>query len=1099
MKLKFNGFLVLLLVLVAQITFAQERAVSGIVSDNTGMPLPGVSVLVKGTKSGTQTDFDGKYSIKASSSQVLIFSYVGMKTQEVKASSATVNVKMASDAEQLSEVVVTTALGIKRDKKSLGYATQEVKAEDLTAGAGSGNFLNELSGKVAGVNIKRNNNFGGSTSAISRGVKALGQTNEMLIVIDGMPINNANTNSNTGSQTSGRGTTYDYGNNGMDVNPDDIESVNVLKGAAASALYGYLAGNGVIMITTKKGKSKKGMGITITSEVVGGSIDKSTFPTYQNKYGAGYGPFYEDTSALFLSRDINGDGIDDLVVPTSEDASFGAAFDPNKLVYNWNAFTPYSDSYGKATPWTAAKNGPIAFFQSPLSLSNSISFEDGNDKTNVVLNYNNTKQNGIMPNSELNKNSFSLKLNHQFTDKLSLSSFVNYSQEATTGRNSTGYNDNITGMFRQWFQTNVDLKELKQVYDRSGGQNVTWNWSDPDNLTAIYWDNPYFTRFQNYQNDSRNRFTGYAKLDYKINDWLTATGKVSNDSFAELREERRAVGSVAAEFGINRNDEGSGYQRYNKNFSEQNYDFTLNFKHNFSEAFSFNGLVGGSMVRRYTSSILASTEGGLIVPGIYSLTNSVSSVPFPLEGAAKEGVNSYYASVSFGFKDMLFLDGTSRRDAFSNLPKDNNALFSNSVSASFVFTKLVNQDWLTFGKLRGGYSESPLGSPGQSLVDTYTKFDPFNGNQLYSVNSIKNNPNLIPIKTVAQEIGLEMQFLDRRLGFDVAVYKNENSGEAIAVPFSTTTGYSSKYVNAADIENKGIEVQFNVTPVRTKDFAWDIFVNWSTNKSMVVGLAPGIENLQLNSFQGGVSLNAVVGQPLGIIKGTDFTYYNPSFVASYPGEVNKVGPKVTAGGRYVINSSTNNVIGDINPDWIGGIRNKFTYKNISFGFLIDMKKGGDIWSLDQSYGQATGLYAESAGINDLGNPMRSTLANGGGIILPGVLADGTPNSIRTPAPNEYGNFQGYRRQPNKAFIYDAGFIKLREVNITYSLPSDVVSRMKLTEMKFSVVGSNLWIIDKSLPYADPESGLGSSLASSGYSTGSLPTTRNIGFNVTFKF
>ena len=1096
MKLKFNGFLVLLVVLVAQITFAQERVVSGVVSDNAGLPLPGVSVLVKGAKTGTQTDFDGKYSIKATQSQVLVFSYVGMNSQEAKASSTKVNIKLEANAQLLNEVVVTTALGIKREKKSLGYATQELKAADITAGASSGNFLNELSGKVAGVNIKRNNNFGGSTSAISRGVKALGQTNEMLIVIDGMPINNSNTNSNTGSQTSGRGTTYDYGNNGMDVNPDDIESVNVLKGAAASALYGYLAGNGVIMITTKKGKSKKGMGITISSEIVGGSIDKSTFPTYQNKYGAGYGPYYEDPTGLFLYRDINGDGINDLVVPTSEDASFGAAFDPNKMVYNWNAFTPFSDSFGKKTPWTAAQNGPITFFKSPLTLSNSISIEDGNDKTSVVLNFNNMKQKGIMPNSELNKNSFSLKLNHQFTDKLSLSSFANYTQEATIGRNSTGYNDNITGMFRQWFQTNVDIKELQQVYEKSGGQNVTWNWSDPDALTPIYWDNPYFTRYQNYQNDSRNRFTGYAKLDYKINDWLTASAKVSNDSYAELREERRAVGSVPAQFGINRNDESSGYQRYNRNFSEENYDFTLNFKHNFTEDFSFNGLVGGSAVRRSTTAILASTEGGLIVPGIYSLTNSVSAVPFPLETAAKEGVNSYYASASFGYKDMLFLDATSRRDAFSNLPQGDNALFSNSVSSSFVFTKLVDKKWLSFGKLRGGYSESPLGTPGQSLVDTYTKYDPFNGNQLFSVNSTKNNPNLAPIKSVAQELGLEMQFLDRRVGFDVAVYKNENKGEAIAVPFSTATGYSSKYVNAADIQNKGIEVQFNLTPVRTKDFAWDIFVNWSTNKSMVVGLAPGIENLQLNSFQGGVSLNAVVGQPLGIIKGTDFTYYTANPVA---GVVNTDGPKITSGGRYVVNSSTNNIIGDINPDWIGGIRNKFTYKNISLGFLIDMKKGGDIWSLDQSYGQATGLYAESAGINELGNPIRNTVANGGGIILPGVLANGTPNTVRTPSPNQYGNMQGYRRMPNKEFIYDAGFIKLREVNITYNLPSDVVSRMKLTEMKFSIVGSNLWIIDKSLPYADPESGLGSSLASSGYSTGSLPTTRNIGCNVTIKF
>ncbi|RKS99924.1 SusC/RagA family TonB-linked outer membrane protein [Flavobacterium sp. 123] len=1086
MKLKFNGFLVLLVVLMAQLTFAQERAVSGTVSDNAGLPLPGVSVLVKGTKTGAQTDFDGKYSIKATSSQTLVFSYIGMKTQEVKASATSINVKLKDDSVELGEVVVTTALGIKREKKSLGYATQEVKAADLTAGAGSGNFLNELSGKVAGVNIKRNNNFGGSTSAISRGVKALGQTNEMLIVVDGMPINNANTNSNQGNQTAGRGTTYDYGNNGMDINPDDIESINVLKGAAASALYGYLAGNGVIMITTKKGKAKTGMGITVSSEVVTGGIDKSTFPKYQNKYGAGYGPYYEDPSGLFLYRDIDGDGNDDLVVPTSEDASFGAAFDPNKLVYNWNAFTPYSDSYGKATPWQAAKNGPITFFTSPLSISNSVSFEDGNEKTSVVFNYNNTKQNGIMPNSELKKNSFSLKLNHQFTDKLSLSTFANYSQQNTIGRNSTGYNDNIAGMFRQWFQTNVDIQELKQVYERSGGQNVTWNWSDPTDLRPIYWDNPYFTRYQNYQNDTRNRFTGYAKLDYILTDWLTATGKVSSDSYAEIREERRADGSVPAEFGINRNDEGSGYQRYNRNFSEQNYDFILTFKKNISEDFSFNGILGGSAKRSSVNSILASTEGGLIVPGIYSLTNSKSTVPFPLEGATKDGVNSYYASVSLGYKDMFFLDATSRRDAFSVLPKGNNSLFSNSVSGSFLFTKLVNKDWLSFGKLRAGYSESPLGTPSLSLVDTYTKYDPFNGQQLYSVNSIKNNPNLAPIKTVAQEIGLEMQFFNRRLGFDVSVYKNENSGEAVNVPFSTSTGYSSKYINAADIVNKGIEVQFNVTPIKTNDFAWDVFVNWSKNNSEVVALAPGIENLQLNSFQGGVSLNAVVGQPLGIIKGTDFTYLDEQKV-------------VAANGRYKLNTSTNNIIGDINADWIGGIRNKFTYKNFSFGFLIDMKKGGDIWSLDQSYGQATGLYAESAGINELGNPIRNTIANGGGIILPGVQADGTPNTVRTPSPNQYGNMQGYRRMPNKAFIYDAGFIKLREVNITYVLPTSVVSKMHLTEMKFSLVGSNLWIIDKSLPYADPESGLGSSLASSGYSTGSLPTTRNIGCNVTFKF
>ena len=1074
----------LLIALMTQITFAQERAVSGVVSDNAGLPLPGVSVLVKGTKIGTQTDFDGKFSIKAAPSQTLTFSYIGMKSQEAKASSTTINVKLNSGAIELEGAVVTS-LGIKREKKSLGYATQEIKAADLTAGAGSGNFINELSGKIAGVNIKRNNNFGGSSSVISRGIKSMTGNNEMLIVIDGMPINNSNINSSQGNQAAGSGGTYDYGNAAMDINTDDIETVNVLKGAAASALYGYLGGNGVIMITTKKGRTKKGMGITISSEIVTGSIDKSTFPTYQTKYGGGYGPYYEDPSGMFLYRDINGDGVNDLVVPTSEDASYGAAFDPNKMVYNWNAFTPYSDNFGKATPWQAAKNGPITFFNTPLSINNSVSLEDGNDKTNFVLNYNNSKQTGILPNSEMKKNSLSVKINHKFNDKLSVSTFASYLANSTIGRNSTGYNENIMSNFRQWWQTNVDVQELKQVYERSGGQNINWNYTDPDQLTQIYWDNPYFIRYNNYETDERNRFTGYSKLDYKINDWLTATGKVSTDTYSELREERRAVGSVAGQFGINRLDETSGYQKYNRTFSEQNYDFLLTIKKNISENFSFNGILGGTIVRTRVLSTLNSTQGGLIVPGIYSLSNSVASVPFPVEGESNAGINSYYASTSFGYKDFLFLDATARRDAFSQLPTGNNAIISKSISGSYVFTKTLNKSWLDFGKLRAGYSESPLGTPNLSLVDTYTKNDPFGTNQQYSVNSTKNNPDLKPVISSTQEIGLELQFLNRRVGIETSLYKNVNVGEAFKVPYSPATGYSARYVNAATVENKGIEIQFNATPIQTKDFSWDIFINWSKNRNMVTKLADGIENLQLNSFQGGVTLNATVGEPFGTIKGTDFTYLN--------------GQKVVSGGRYLVNTSTNNVIGNVNPDWIGGIRNKFTYKNLSLGFLIDMKKGGDIFSLDQSYGLATGLYDVTAGNNELGNPVRNTIANGGGVILPGVKADGTPNDVRTPSPNQYGNVSGYRRAPNAAFVYDASFVKLREVNITYKLPNTVVSKMKLNEMTVSLVGSNLWIISKNLPYADPESGLSSSALSSGYSIGSLPTTRNFGCNVTFKF
>ncbi|MDR7371946.1 SusC/RagA family TonB-linked outer membrane protein [Flavobacterium aquidurense] len=1102
MKLKLNGFLVLFLALVSQITFAQGRSVSGIVSDKAGMPLPGVSVLVKGTKAGTQTDFDGKFTIKASSTDVLLFSFVGMKSQEVSASSSSLHVKLLDDATQLADVVVTTALGIKREKKSLGYSTQEISGSDLSAGASSANFLNELSGKAAGVNIRKNTNFGGSTNVVSRGVKNLTGDNQMLIVIDGMPINNSNTNTNvsqgnSANQSTGARNTYDYGNAGMDINPDDIETLNILKGAAASALYGWQAGNGVIMITTKKGKSKKGMGVTVSSEFTIGTIDKSTFPEYQTKYGQGYGPTYDSAgnpkgiptgpTGAFFTIDKNGNQ----VATTVDDASYGVAFDPGLSVYQWDAYTPFSNNYGKKTTWQAAKNGPITFFQTAQTFNNSVSLEDGNEKTNFVLNLNNFKQNGILPNSELKKNNFSLKLNHKFTDKLSASVFANYSNQNTVGRNTTGYGgDNVASVFRQWWATNADIKEQKEVFERSEGQNISWNMGDPanGNTSPKYWDNPYFTRYKNYQSDERNRFIGYAQLDYKINNWLSASGKISTDSYAELREERKATGSLNATFGINRQTVPSGYQKYEGMFSEQNYQFTLNFKKNLSDDFSLNGLVGANALRTRRTSTLSSTEGGLIIPGIYALSNSVSPSPFAVEREDNSGVNSGYASVSLGFKDFLFLDGTFRHDAFSTLPTGNNSVNTFSTSASYVFTKHINQPWLSFGKVRASYAENPQGNIDlYSLQDVYTKFNPFGSAQLYSIPNIGNNSNLRPVKTASEEIGLEMQFLNRRLGFDVSAYKSLSSDQIFPVDYSTSTGLSQRYINSGSVENKGLEVQFNATPVKTKDFQWDVFVNWSKNKNTVVSLAPGIETITLGTFQGNVSIIAKVGQPYGDIIGRDYTY-TPD------------GQRITSNGSYVMTTTTTNVIGNVTPDWIGGLRNKFTYKQISLGFLIDMQKGGDIFSLDQYYGQDSGLYKSTAGNNELGKPVRNTIANGGGVILPGVdQTTGLPNTIRTPHPEVAGSIYGYTKNPQKAFVYDAGFIKLREVNITYSFPAQTVKKIGLNDLRLSLVGSNLWIIHKNLPDADPESGLSSGNLAAGYSSGSLPTTRNIGCNLTLKF
>ena len=1088
MKTKLHGFLTLFIALLVQISFAQERVVTGVVSDNSGIPIPGVNVLVKGTKSGTQTDFDGKFSIKATPTQTLVFNFVGMKSQEIAASSTTINVKMKDDAVELEGVVVT-ALGVKREKKSLGYATQEVKGSDLNAGGTGGNILNDLSGKVAGVQIRRNNNFGGSTDVVGRGIRNLTGGNQMLIVIDGVPVNNSNTNSN--SQRNGRGTSFDYGSTASDINPADIESVNVLKGPAASALYGYQAGNGVLMITTKKGKSgKKGIGVTVSSEVIAGSIDKSTFIKYQNKYGAGYGLYYGPTEdGYFNQEDIDGDGILDNLVPFYEDASFGAPFD-NSLVYQWDAFTPYSPNFGQKTEWKNAKNGPITFFETPLSLNNSISIEDANDKSSFLINFSNLKQTGLLPNSELKKNNFSAKFSHKYTEKLSASVFASYVTQNTIGRNSTGYNDNILSNFRQWWQTNVDIKSLEQVYNASGGQNVTWNIKSPTDLTPAYWDNPYFQRNKNFSSDSRDRFLGYINLDYKINNWLSALTRISNDSYSEIQEERRSQGSVAAEFGINRLDEGSGYQRFNRTYRENNYDLIFNAYKDYGD-FDVRALAGGTIKRVNSSSILSSTQGGLLLPGIYSLSNSVGTLPSPEEVDAQGGgVNSYYGQLTLGYKKLAYVEGTARRDAFAALPANNNVLTTKSISGSLIFSELVKQSWLNFGKIRVAYAESPLGSPTQSLIDTYTRVDAFGDiANLYSVNSIKNNPNLQPVKTDTKEIGLEMNMFNKRLFIDFSMYKSLTIDQIFSVPFSNATGINSRIVNAGSVQNKGFEVQVTGTPVRTNNFSWDITLNWSSNRNEVISLTEGIENLQLGSFQGGVTINAQVGQPYGVIKGSDFTYLDGQRV-------------VGANGRYVINSNSNNVIGNITPDWIGGIKNKFNYKNLSFSFLIDMQKGGDIFSLDRSYGLATGLYDETAALNDLGNPIRDPVTSGadsGGIILPGVHADGTPNTTRAPGPQYFGNSFGYRRQPNRAFVYDASYIKLREVAISYDLPKRWTDKLSIDGLKLSIVGTNLWIIDKNLPDADPESGLGSGNLSAGYSVGSLPTTRNIGANITFKF
>jgi TonB-linked SusC/RagA family outer membrane protein len=1087
---------------VAVAATAQERTISGTVTgQEDGLPLPGVSVKAVGSTTGTSTNSEGKFSITvpAGTNQIQ-FSSIGYALQTIPIGTSNVlNVVLVGDAKALSEVVVT-ALGITRNRNQVAYAAQTLDGTAVSENR-STNLSSSLSGKVSGLEIRQNNTLGGSTNVVIRGVKSMTQNNQALFVVDGVPV--SNNNMNTSDQQSGIGG-YDYGNPASDINPDDVENITVLKGAAASALYGSRGSNGVILITTKKGRS--GLNITVNTGISLGVIDKSTFPKYQKKYGGGYGPYYgtDESNYLVNNVDINGDGINDLVTPLTEDASYGQKFDPNLLVYQWDAFDPTSPNFGKATPWIAGANDPTSFFEKPISNNQSIVISNSYDKGSFKLGYNRDDQNGILPNSNITKNVVNFGSTYKIIDNLTVGADVNYSKVDGIGRYGTGYNGatayNPMSNFRQWWQTNVDVKELEAAYfrakDRSasnpafiGKENITWNPADYSVGSApIFWDNPYFSRYENFETDSRERVIGNVNANYKVTDWLSLTGRYSLDTYHQIQEERVAIGSLNVPL----------YSKYFQDYSESNVDFLANFNKKLTDDLNLSGLVGLNIRRQRTQSTYAITNGGLGINGIYSLSNSVNPIEAPIEIDAKREVQGVFAGATLAFKNTYTLDATIRRDASSTLPESNNSYYYPSVSAGFVFSELLKdkQSWLSYGKLRANYAQVGADAPIYITQNTYNIATPFDGRAQTSVSTTRGlieailaNPNLKPEQSRSKEVGVEASFFGSRLGLDATYYSTKTVDQILPVRVSTTTGYDAMYQNAGSVVNKGIELSLNGSPVRSRDFEWKVNVNWTRNRNEVTELfkdASGNEatNLSIASFQGGISVNASLGAPYGTIRGTDFVYLNGQKV-------------VGANGRYLQSATSNETIGNMNPKWTGGINNSFKYKDFNLSFLIDVRKGGSVFSLDQYYGLATGISEETAGINDLGNESRLPISEGGGIINEGVNEDGTPNTTRVTNA-EFGSY-GYRRLPSAAFVYDAGYIKLREVIIGYTLPKTFISKLgPVKGIDLSLVGRNLWIIHKNLPNADPEDGLSFGNVQ-GYQVGSYPSVRNYTFNLKVRF
>ncbi|MCK5368813.1 MAG: TonB-dependent receptor, partial [Cyclobacteriaceae bacterium] len=803
--------------------------------------------------------------------------------------------------------------------------------------------------------------------------------------------------------------------------------------------------------------------------------------SYQDQYGAGYGPYYGSTG-YFNEYDVNGDGIDDLVVPTAEDASYGARFEDysGTPIWQWDSFWPESENYGKPYEYKAGETTPVDFFETSHTITNSIALRGGSETNTFRFGYTNWITSGILPNSSIIRHNFSLNASNQLSERLKATVLLNFIKNNTTGRYGTGCFCNAISQFRKWWQVNVDVGQLKNLYEKSGGLNRTWNIKNPSlipdeaDLAPAYSDNPYWTRYKNYSTDGRTRTMGKISLTYNILDWLSLMGRITVDSYSELREERRAIGSVPEEFGISKMDEESGYLRRDLLSREYNLDLILTAKKNISKNVSLFGILGTNFRRNNFVWNEQSTSGGLVVPELYALSNSAGPLPVPVEVERRKEVYGYFTNLNIGYRNFLYLDLAGRLDISSALPTNNNTYPFGSVSLAWIFTQNLNVNWLSFGKARLSYAEVGNDIQANTTSDIFQQNSNFGDAVLFSAPSYKANSALKPERLASWETGLEMAVFNDRAMLDLTLYQTSATNQMIQIATSLATGYSFKYINGGEIENKGIELSLGGDILQSRHFVWSININWAKNKNLVKSLPGGTDNYNMKSYCGGVSNWTIAGQPYGVFKGTGFQYLNDNRV-------------IDARGYYI--AVLNQIIGDPNPEWNGGIINKFSYKHFSLGFLIDLSKGGDVFSYDIMMGQGNGLPDYTVGKNDLGNPVRNTPDNGGGMIQEGVTKTGTKNNVRGRA-DYYGGiwyWGNIHRNPGEMTVYDASYVKLRELYLTYQLPDHWINSFA-QKVAISLVGRNLWIMSKKVPYADPESGLGAG-NTQGYLSGSYPAVK----------
>ena len=1032
----FVGLLGIILLAGASHAQAQDYSLTGRIASKTdGVGLPGASVLVKGTNRGTSTNSDGDFTLMVSPNSTLVVSFIGYVSQEIPvAGKRTLEIAMADDAAQLSEIVVT-ALGISREKKALGYSVQEIQGQQLTQ-ARETNLVNSLTGKIAGVQVTGSNGAPGASSRmIIRGSSSIGSNNQPLFVVDGVPIDNGNYGSGTG---------VDYGNGAASLNPDDIENISVLKGPSAAALYGSRGANGVVLVTTKSGKGSKGIGVSFNTNTTFESPLR--LPDWQNEYGQG-------AKGLFSFVDGTGKGVNDGV-----DESWGPKLD-GRLIPQFNSPIA-ADGTRTPTPWVAHPDNVDLFFQTGRTLTNNVSITGGNENGDFRLSYTDLNQKGILPNTDYKRRTVSINAGWNLTKKLNIRATGNYVNDGSDNRSNWG-------LYFIWFGRQVDMNDL--VNYTAPGSIYQNNWNNN------YWTNPYYVLNNSTRANERDRLYGNLAATYKFTDWLTLIARSGTDFY----EDRRKTRGAARKDNINGNKLYDSYNEEQIFVRESNSDFLLTAMHKFGD-FDITANIGGNHRRNYYQrNYMGATE--LAIPRVWNLGNSRQR-PIVENSFSEKIVNSAYASANIGFRNYLFADLTARNDWSSTLPAGNNSYFYPSASISAVLTDIfsVESNVLSFAKLRAGAARVGNDTDPYRTAQTYDYKSAWGSTPTLAESNTLLNANLKPELTNSFEVGAEVRLWKNRVGLDVTYYKQDSYNQILNVNISNATGFTSKLLNAGRLQNKGVEVQLRATPIVAGDFSWDINLNWARNRNKVVELAEGLDVYQLNGTTNirGMAVEARVGQPYGTFFGQGFLR-DPSNNIVY----NAAGlPQIDPVRR---------ILGNFTPKWIGGIQNTFSYKRFSLSSLIDMKQGGDIFSQSVNIGRFTGVLAET------------TVGRETGIVGEGVVNTGTPESPNyvpntTNISSEAWHHSYYGLTNNETTIFDGSFVKLREVKFTYVINGKLVKKLPFRDLALSVVGRNLAILHSNVPHIDPETSYYNDGNLQGIENGQIPTTRSVGFNVSFK-